>query len=89
MTKNAYTYTKVWNGEDSPDFFELPDKCLSYTIENKGTDVIEVSKSVKLAQNEEYPVEHHVGYFHAGVVELHPVTRTEKLEVHFRITVEG
>jgi hypothetical protein len=86
--KKAITYNRVWNPKLQPNFFKLPENCLSYTIANKGVSKVLINNSEELEAGEYYPVEHHVGYFHTGAVELDILDKSQLTKIHFRITVE-
>lgn len=86
--KNCTTYTAIWDFKRNPDSFRLPEKCLSYTISNKGNSSVLIDETETLETGEYYPVEHHVGYYHKGQVKIAKANDNDKPLIHFRITVE-
>lgn len=86
--KKCITYTAVWDYKKNPDSFLLPKGCLSYTVCNKGNTKVTLAETEDLDTGECYPVEHHVGYYHTGVIKIRKENEADKPKIHVRITKE-
>lgn len=89
--KQCTTYTIEWN-EQEDNYIKFPDKCLSCTVVNYGDSQVVVDQSAVLNPNKAYPLEHHVGYYYTGRIELR-LTNTNppfgaKTKVLLRMVVE-